>query len=369
MPTQSFRFQLRAISITALAALSGAMAQAGVNPDSITVTVGQTLSVGDPGGSGRTAELTMLSGRGVLSFSNGGILDTGLLASGAKPSAVGGLVGALNTGKVVLTSVDGAAITEKNVTLSSGRTQRGIVSIGANITSLTADGNTGAISLVTAQGGATQTAPFIDGTLEGGQMTVNNLKIDLQGKLVYADLAYKALDINGNYGPLVTNTNVALWNIGTITGPTVIPPEGLLAAADGDFSQLLALGYQQASATPWLASDPANWGDRYTVLAKNALSNLTVTDAGFSIFAAGLGLTEGSIGYDALAGVNTRAGGWGSMTSEILFEPCDLSWGNCGPLPVDPVITPEPATYALMGLGLVGVVAASRRRMALQSSR
>jgi PEP-CTERM motif len=340
------KFAMKSLVIAAsLAAAS--LAQAGVNPDSITATIGQAVRVGDPGGSGRTAELTMLSGAGVLSFSNGGILDTGLLASGAKPSAVGGLVGALNTGKVVLTSVDGAAITEKTVTLASGRTQRGIVSIGANVTSLTANGNTGVIGLVTAQGGATQTAPFIDGTLEGGQMTVNNLKIDLEGKMVYADLAYKALDINGNYGPLVTNTNVALWNIGTIVGPTVIPPEGLLAAADGDFSQMLALGYKQVSVTPKLPTDPASWGDKYTVSASNVLGNLTVTDAGFAIFAAGLGLTEGSIGYDALAGVNTRAGGWGSMTSDILFTAQEV---------------PEPSTYALMGLGLVGISLVARRR-------
>jgi PEP-CTERM motif len=355
-------FQLQQWSALIATSMVAVSAMAGVNPDVVTATIGKPVYVKDPGGSGREAELTILSGSGVLSFSNGGILDTGLLPSGAKPAAVGGLVGALNTGKVVLTSVDGATITEKNVTLSSTRAARGIVSIGAAVTSLSVNGNTGAIGLVSATGGATQTAPYIEGTLDGGQMTVNNLKIDLTNKLVYADMTYKALQLDGTYGPLVSNTNVALWNIGTITGPTVIPPQGLLAAADGDFSQLLALGYQLASVTPGMARDPANWGDRYTVLAKNALSNLTVTDAGFAIFAAGLGLTEGSIGYDALAGVNTRAGGWGSMTSEIVFEPCNPSWGNCGPLPVDPVITPEPATYALMGLGLVGVVLASRQR-------
>jgi PEP-CTERM motif len=332
--------QFAALSAITMAAWSTTTANAGVNPDLVTVNAGQSVRVSDPGGSGRTAELVFLGGSGVLSFSNGGILDTGLLASGAKPAAVGGLVGALNTGKVALTSVDGAAITEKSVTLTSGRTQRGIVSIGANITSLTANGNTGVISLVTANGGATQTAPFIDGTLDGGQMTVNNLKIDLQGKLVYADMAYRALGLDGSYGPLVSKPNVALWNIGTITGPTVIPPEGLLAAADGDFSVLRNLGYEASGIYP------------YATRVKNVLSNLTVTDEGFAIFATGLGLADGSIGYDALAGVNTRAGGWGTMTSEVSF--CALELGGAS-------VCPEPTTYALMGLGLVGIAAVARR--------
>jgi PEP-CTERM motif len=346
---------LAATAALIMAALANTDACAGVNPDTIMAKAGEVITVYDPAGSGRQASLLFLGGTGTLNFSNGGILDTGLLPSGAKPSAVGGLVGALNTGKVVLTSVDGAAITEKAVTLSSTRTPRGIVSIGATVSSMTANGRTGVIGLVSATGGATQTAPFIEGTLDGGQMTVNNLQIDLANKLVYADMAYKALQLDGSYGPLVSNPHVPLWTIGTVSGPTVIPPSGLLKAADGDFSEMLAVGYQQASVTPKPGGTPASWTDLYTITASNLLTELRVTPEGFGIFAAGLGLAPGSIGYDALDGVNAKAGGWGSMTSTVSFAYCYAS--NVTPCP-------EPATYALMGLGLVGIGAATKRQKA-----
>jgi PEP-CTERM motif len=349
-------FQLQQWSALIATSMVAVSAMAGVNPDVVTATIGKPVYVKDPGGSGREAELTILSGSGVLSFSNGGILDTGLLPSGAKPAAVGGLVGALNTGKVVLTSVDGAAITEKNVTLSSTRAARGIVSIGAAVTSLSVNGNTGAIGLVSATGGATQTAPYIEGTLDGGQMTVNNLKIDLTNKLVYADMTYKALQLDGTYGPVVSNPGVALWNIGSISGPTLLAPMAVIKAADGDFSELLALGYQQVSVTPRLDGSPAIWSNQYVAKASNVLSNLTVTREGFDIFAAGLGLAPGSIGYDALDGVNSKAGGWGSMTSELIFQTTELA-----SIPPGSSL-PEPSTYALMGLGLVGVALAARQR-------
>jgi PEP-CTERM motif len=338
--------QHTALALAALALLvSGQSAQAA---DTTTASVGGVLEF-------KGLPLEFLGGTGTLSFSNGGILDTGLLASGAKPSAVGGLVGALNTGRVALTSVDGSTITEKTVTLASGRTQRGIVSIGANVTSLSANSTTGVIGLVTANGGATQTAPFIDGTLDGGQMTVNNLKIDMPNKLVYADMAYRALDTSGNYGPLVVNNNVALWSIGTITGPTALAEWTPLS--HGDYTEILALGYEWVRPTSEQATDPAFWGDRPIFRARNTLSNLTVTDEGFAIFAAGLGLVgtpngeNNAIGYDALAGVNTRAGGWGTMKSEIYIRPG----------------LPEPSTYALMGLGLVGIAAVARRAKAHSS--
>jgi PEP-CTERM motif len=334
--------QHTALALAALAVLASShSAQAAENT---TASVGEVLELPGP-------PLVFLGGTGALRFSNGGILDTGLLASGAKPAAVGGLVGALNTGKVALTSVDGSAITEKSVTLASGRAPRGIVSIGANVTSLSVNSNTGVIGQVTAEGGAMQTAPFIDGTLDGGQMTVNNLKIDLPNKLVYADMAYRALDTGGNYGPLVVNNNVALWNIGTIQGPTVLPPVAVMAAFDGDISPLQALGWELVWPTPEQAANLAFWSGQPILRASNTLGNLTVTDEGFAIFAAGLGLVgapngeSNSIGYDALAGVNTRAGGWGSMTSDISLT----------------TFLPEPSTYALMGLGLVGIAAVARR--------
>jgi hypothetical protein len=201
------KFQLK--SLVAAAALAAAgVASAGINPDVITATPGNSVVVFDPAGSGRAAELTLVSGGGALRFSNGGISDAGLLANGTRPTAIGGLVGALNTGKVNLTGIDeatilaGASTTDTNVTMLNNRKQRGLVSISANVINLSANGNTGDILTVGSKGGARQDAPFIDGTLEGGQMSVFNLRFDLQNKVVIADMIARPmvggfLDDNG----------------------------------------------------------------------------------------------------------------------------------------------------------------------------
>lgn len=113
------------------------------------------------------------------------------------------------------------------------------------------------------------------------------------------DLANKrvyATLIGGN--GVGTLTNFYLWNIGSITGSTAI-------SGPGTFS--------------------------------TTLSGLSITAEGVNKFSQSLGLL--SLGKSALSGVTD----FGTITSVIAV----------------PVI-PEPETYALMGLGLVGVALAAR---------
>jgi PEP-CTERM motif len=194
---------------------------------------------------------------------------------------------------------------------------------------------------VNATGGAQQLAAPIEGLLDGGTARVNNLEIDLVNKRVYADL----YGDNG-FDPVVDKKHVYLWDIGTIQGPTVISPAALLAAADGDTSQITAAGFTITGTE----AAQAGYGTKYFATANNVLSGLKVTQEGFDFFINALGIPAGGTAYNTLAAVNNTVEGWGSMKSQINFSAREV------------LTVPEPSTYALMGLGLVGISLVARRR-------
>lgn len=266
--------------IVAAAFVAASMA----NATSVTLPANSAVSVGD-------YTLSDLTGTDTLTFSST-------------------LIGALNAGKVQVTGVEPATAT---VTYKTNATTK-VVSIStasaaAPVTSLTADltGTTLTVKGAGTSGGTMQNAPAANIATNGGSLKIINLSVDLPAKKVYADL------IGGN--GVGTRTNVWLWDIATITGPSTID----------------------------LSTVPAAGG---VVSITSTRSGLTINPAAFDLFATSMGLTAN--GITSLKTVTD----FGTIVSTVSLK-------------ATPTV-PEPATYALMGLGMVAVSLAARRRRAEQ---
>jgi hypothetical protein len=309
--------------------LSASLAHAG----SYTFTPGVPVDVAGPQGS--LGSWTLIGGEGALNFSNG----AGVV--GETPTdAMGGLVGTINVAHINLTPLDGAQYAE-TTSVIDGEEVRSNVKVGAKVTSVTLDDQTGDVVAVGSFGGALEQAPRTANLLKGGQIAFTNLRFNLLDKTVTADLAGTPLVFNAatqTYVPGVTTTlkDVVTWSITSITGPTTLSPSALAAAAAGNFAPLQSQGFElktQADGTQ-------------IVQASNVLYGLKVTELGFNTVAQSLGIGPTSVAWGALADVNNEPDGWGSITSTISFTRT----------------IPEPSTYLLMGLGLVGITLAARRQ-------
>jgi hypothetical protein len=150
---------------------------------------------------------------------------------------------------------------------------------------------------------------------------------------VYADLVGTKSAVGTVAAVNYNLPGTALWNIGSISGPTVIPPAALLAANPA--TAMTAAGFSNVTKK----TDAR--GVYYEADSFNTISGLSVTTAGFNFFSGSLGLL--STGVNALKAVAD----YGTVTSQLHFSVREV---------------PEPSTYALMGLGLVGISLVARRR-------
>jgi hypothetical protein len=150
------------------------------------------------------------------------------------------------------------------------------------------------------KGGLTMTAPVLRSVSSGGSLTVTDITADLTTKTIYATI----IGANG----VGTLTNFALWNFATLTGPTKY-------------------------------TGPGQYVDD--------ISGLSLTADGFAKFSQSLGLL--TLGKSALQGITD----YGTIHS-VINTTLVLDGGTT------PTV-PEPTTYVLMGLGLVGIAFARRK--------
>jgi len=214
------------------------------------------------------------------------------------------LIGALNAGKVQVSGIAPATATVVNKTnAATGVVSISSASAAAPVTSLTGDlvGSTLTVTNVGTVGGAFQNAPTKNIATNTGSLSITNLNVDLVNKKVFADL------VGGN--GVGSMSQVYLWDI---VNPIVGSTTFTIPAAGGVMS------------------------------STNTISGLKITTSSFDIFAQAMGLTAN--GITSLKTVTD----FGTIVSTISAK-------------ATPTI-PEPSTYALMGLGLVGMSLVARRR-------
>lgn len=227
------------------------------------------------------------------------------------------LTTAMNLTRMELAPVPSATTSVTTYTTSTGTVRYMSVQANAPVTSLQYDLTSDVLRplVVQTQGGVRLSTFKNSATNGAGSLSITDLKVDLASKTIYAD-------INGANG-VGFKDDYALWKFDAISGPT---------------------SFDLSENSVW----PLAWGDMPSanVVAKNTISGLFLVNATDidNIFVKALNLNN--VGRSGFNAVNNR-----TVTNTAGFGSISLA-----------VAVPEPSTWALMGVGLLGVSLLGRRR-------
>lgn len=167
-------------------------------------------------------------------------------------------------------------------------------------------------------GGLTLTAPVTNSVSAGGSIRITDLHVDGTTGLVNGTV------VGGN--GVGTQSNVALWRIGHLSATSVFAGTNSCPTLFCDYFGAEGYSLYDVSLTA---------------------SDLHLTEEGKNLFKQSLGLL--SLGQSALLQVDPNMG---TLTMTARFETPGIAISA----------VPEPAVWSMMGLGLLGLCAASRRQ-------
>jgi hypothetical protein len=217
------------------------------------------------------------------------------------------------------------------------------------------DPSSGALSLLSSQLAGVEISAGPGDGLSGGTLTWRGLGVNPLAHEITASLEATPL------GAATTELGMLpLFTFSDVVGVSNLSRDAIRqAVVNADLSGLQAQGW---------AAQISPTEERIDLQGKAELRGLKLTAAGRTAFMSALGVAEGSSLSQSLDAINQQAEGFGTLTFSLNMSVTGPNYGRDVRAFTDPSQwpwvrgVPEPGTWALMGLGLVGLAVVRARR-------
>ncbi len=368
-------------TLVATAAILLTAAPFAAQSQALTLSQGLAATINDPI-SGRNASLVFAGGYGQIDFTQGNFLQS------YDPDAIDGAQRFFNAAKSTMVGKGSGAVTNYSratqddnpieVPYDTAWQSRTASTLSVNIT----DGSTAQFGVLNLSGGLTLSVAKSAG-VQGGTLTVDNLRVDLINHQVIGDLSGARVATGRTTAEVFNRPDTPIWTFASqMAGPTSVRAESLVSADAASIAQANGFTvvdsktttiYQQTSCFSggsglgyvggaggyyYPCSVPAGTAQYLALRSDLVLSDLELTADAAQILSGSLNFSGKTDAVTALDQVNSSAGKWGSMRVGLFFQ----AGNSTTAWPALPASIPEPSTYALMGLGLAAVLVARRQR-------